>query len=217
MITFKGEGCYFVANYSRNMVSTYSFKELFQNDITIKTEVKIDWKKIEKEEHSYKGIVSFNGMHFGIMIKVDNGDYLLSAEIWTMNKEGIYVLNDCYLKLDRNTYDDWRKIKLELKQGKSISLETTEGKRKLELNGKIPDHSTSYLWIGCQDNHRDTPEKHRGNFIGQMKSLQIDTSNGMFFDSDFKKRTRYKIFDFSGNGNHLLKSYLNDDGNLIVY
>jgi len=217
MITFKGGDCYFVANYNRNAVSSYNFKKLFKEDLIIKTKVKIDWKSIEKEEHSYKGIVSFNGMHFGIMLKIDNGDYLLSAEVWTMGQDGIYILNDCYIKLNKDTFDEWRNIKLELKQNKTISLETTEGKEEIKLTGKIPDYSTSYMWVGCQDNHRDTPEKHRGNFIGQMKQLSINTTNGYFFKSNFNKRTRYKIFDESGNGNHLLKKHLNSEGNLIVY
>ena len=34
---------------------------------------------------------------------------------------------------------------------------------------------------------------------------------------EFKKKTRYKIYDSSGNGNHLISKYLNDEGHIIIY
>ena len=45
MITLNDKGCWLIANYSRNMVSTYRIQELVNNDITIEVKCKINWKK----------------------------------------------------------------------------------------------------------------------------------------------------------------------------
>ena len=77
MITFNGYDCWLLPNYSRNMINTYPMSKLVSNSFTIETTVKIDWENIEKEENSHKGIVSFNGMHFGIQVKIVNGEYIV--------------------------------------------------------------------------------------------------------------------------------------------
>lgn len=217
MITFNGYDCWLLPNYSRNMINTYPMSKLVSNSFTIETTVKIDWENIEKEENSHKGIVSFNGMHFGIQVKIVNGEYIVSSEAWTLNDDGVSVLNDCYLVVDKEETKEWTKLKMVYEKDKMISIEVNEQKREMNLGGKLVDYKSSYLWIGCQDNHKTTPEKYRGNFYGQMKELKIYTPKDTFFKSNFKKRTRYKIYDEANNGNHIMKKYLNKENYIIIF
>ena len=46
MIKVDRKNVYLLANYSRNMVSTYRIQELVESDITIEVKCKIDWEKI---------------------------------------------------------------------------------------------------------------------------------------------------------------------------
>ncbi len=79
------------------------------------------------------------------------------------------------------------------------------------------DYQNAYLWIGCCDNHMPTPQEFRGDWFGQIKYIHIKGKKEYFGKYEFNKKTRYKIYDSSGNGNHLISKYLNDGGHIIVY
>ena len=216
MITLNDKGCWLIANYSRNMVSTYRIQELVSNDITIEVKCKINWKKIIESKQDFSGIVCFNGAHFGILCKIYDGTPVISAEVWSKHNDE-QICNDAFVEIDTDTNDEWRTITLEYKKDTKISISTTEGSVEKEIKGTTIDYSNSYLWVGCCDNHKNTPNEFRGNWYGQIKSLKITGVGKKFLDYDFKKKTRYKIYDKSGNGNHLISKYLNDKGHVIVY
>ena len=216
VITIKDDTKYLLANYSRNMVSTYRIQELVNDDFEIKVTCKIDWQTIVKSNQNFTGVVCFNGAHFGILCKVYNGQAVISAEVWTEH-EGENMVNEAFVYVNRDLDDDWRNIKLVYRKDKTISIETTEGTMEKELLGKTLDYSNAYLWIGCCDNHKPTPFEYQGNWTGQIKFLQIKGKNKLFGNYEFKKKTRYKIYDSSGQGNHLISKYLNNEGHIIIY
>ena len=85
------------------------------------------------------------------------------------------------------------------------------------MSGNIIDYQHSYLWLGCCDNHLSAPDEYRGNWFGKVKKLKVKGKNKTFADFDFKRKTRYKIYDKSGNGNHLMKKFINEKGHVMVF
>lgn len=223
MINIDRNNIYLMANYSRNMVSTYRIQELVNDDMEISVTCKPDWKKIIESGQNYTGVVCFNGAHFGILCKVYGDQATISAEVWTEH-EGENVVNEALVYVNRDLDNEWRDIKLVYKKDKMISIETTEGYNEKQLLGKTLDYTNAYMWIGCCDNHQATPLEYQGNWAGQMKKLHIKGKSlfkggkGKYFGKyDFKKKTRYKIYDSSGNGNHLISKYLNDEKQIIIF
>ena len=216
MITLNDKGCWLLANYSRNMVSTYRIQELVKNDINIEVNCKIDWEKIIESNQDFSGIVCFNGAHFGILCKIYDGKPVISAEVWSEYNDE-QICNDAIIEIDTTTNDEWRTITFNYKKDSKISITTTEGSVEKEIKGTILDYTNSYLWVGCCDNHKPTPPEYQGNWYGQIKSLKIKGEKKLFLNYNFKKKTRYKIYDKSGNGNHLMKKFINDEGHVIVF
>ena len=118
---------YLLANYSRNMVSTYLTQELVNDDVEMDVYCKVDWQKIIESGAEYTGVVCFNGAHFGILCKYYDGQAMISAEIWS-EKDGKNIVNEAFLKVreDKIKEDDWRKIKLIYKKNESISIKTNK-------------------------------------------------------------------------------------------
>ena len=104
------------------------------------------------------------------------------------------------------------------------------GVNSAKLPGQIIDYQDSWLWIGCANGFGNCEEKHRQYLHGNISHLGIFSKSltedeiKIFFNScdegfdstdisklnpitytDFKKRTLYKSFDFSGNGNHIIE------------
>ena len=172
--------------------------------------------KISKQK--FAGIAVLNGLHFGIICKVDDlGGRLIAGEVWTeVNGENHNEV--VMVELDHTKDDsDWRDIKFTYIKNKSITIETNEGKKTKELSGNIVDYQNSYLWLGCCDNHLSAPDEYRGNWFGKVKKLKVKGKNKTFADFDFKRKTRYKIYDKSGNGNHLMKKFINEKGHVMVF
>ena len=212
VITIKDDTKYLLANYSRNMVSTYRIQELVNDDFEIKVTCKIDWQTIVKSNQNFTGVVCFNGAHFGILCKIYDGQPVISAEVWSEDNDE-HIVNEAHLLISKDKLDeeDWRDITLVYKKNKSISIKTDEGEKITEIQGKILDYQNAYLWIGCCDNHMPTPQEFRGDWFGQIKYIHIKGKKEYFGKYEFNKKTRYKIYDSSGNGNHLISKYLNDD------
>ena len=218
MIKLNGKGCWLLANYSRNMVSTYTTKQLVNDDFEIKVNCKVDWQKIIKSGVHYTGVVCFNGAHFGILCKYYNGYAMISAEVWSEH-EGENIVNEAQVLIrdDKLKEDDWTDIRLIYKKNKSITIETNEGRETTEIQGEILDYSGSYLWVGCCDNHKHTPKEFQGDWYGEIRTISVEGKERCFADYDFDKKTRYKCYDNSGNGNHLIAKHLNEKGFIIIY
>ena len=93
----------------------------------------------------------------------------------------------------------------------------TETTSKVTETINVIDYQTSFLWIGCCNNNLGTPNHLTGNFLGNMNYLKISADEKIFLESDFKRVTDYKVYDKSGNGNHLLKKFLNEEGQITIF
>ena len=211
---------WFIPSYSRNAVSTFRLRELITDDFELYITIKTDWKKLIQSEQKFGGILCLNGLHFGILCKYDAwGGRQLAGEVWSIIGEEKH--NDvAQISLEHNSEDidkDWRDIKFTYKKNESITLETKEGKVTTMLKGNIADYKESYMWLGCADNHLHSPDEYKGNWFGSIKKMRVMAKNKLFADFDFKTKTRYKIYDKSGNGNHLLKKFINDEGHVVVF
>jgi len=230
MIKFDGTNCLFLPSFSRNSVSTYNIKKLFEDSFTIRTRVKIDWDKLKpnSEEQVKYGIVCLNGMDMGIFCNIEENKFTneyrkcITAEVWTNVENGTAIRNDLMFEVK----GDNKFLDIEFRYGKDkfIELLVDENWSKMHLRGDVVDYSESFLWIGCCNNNKDIPENLTGNLYGEMKKVIITSGEKSFIDCDFTKDitmahnvTDYKVYDYSGNANHLLKKFINDDGQLIIF
>ena len=86
-----------IPSYNRNAVSTYLLNELVKDDFEIEVSVKTDWDKFKKSKQKYAGVVVLNGLHFGIICKVDDlGGRLIAGEVWTEVNGKNYIINNNY-------------------------------------------------------------------------------------------------------------------------
>ena len=100
-----------IPSYNRNAVSTYLLNELIKDNFEIEVSVKTDWDKFKKSKQKYAGVVVLNGLHFGIICKVDDlGGRLIAGEVWT-EVNGKNYNEVIQVELDHNDKDtDWRNL-----------------------------------------------------------------------------------------------------------
>ena len=221
MIKFTGENSYFLPNYSRNQISNVNkIPDLVSNDFTIEVETKIDWKK-NMEKIDFKtnfdlGIVAFNGMPFGILLRREDDKPIISAGVWVV-KDDDNLLKPVYCDVKPKVLDDVVKIKMVYTKNKSLEIMVNGESSTLELESPIADYSDAWLWVGCCSGFPFTPPEHQGNFCGEIKSIKISSETYDFLDCDFSITNGRKIFDDSEFGHHLLKRYINKDNTLVVF
>tara|TARA_R100001163_G_C5023780_1_gene165892 strand:- start:217 stop:858 length:642 start_codon:yes stop_codon:yes gene_type:complete len=213
MIKFDGTNSLFLPNFSRNSVSTFSIKGITKDDFKIKTKVKIDWDNLDMKQRAC-GIVVLNGMDMGIFCGMYKKQKMIMAQIWTQGNEKadmeqVWVdIND-----DRDTFD----IEIDYQYQSGLTLKVDKDSKTLMFKNNIVDYSESFLWVGCCNNNLYVPENLKGNLVGEMYSLQLYSKKDCVADYDFKLMTDYKVYDYSGNANHLLKKFLNEEGQLIIF
>jgi|TARA_R100000005_G_C4931731_1_gene160392 hypothetical protein len=220
MIKFTGENSYFLPNYSRNQISNVNkIPDLVSNDFTIEVETKIDWKKnidrIDFKTNFDLGIIAFNGMPFGILLRREGDTPIISASVWIQGEDDF--LKPVYCDVKPKVLDDIIKIKMVYKKNKSLELIVNEDSSTLKLESPIADYSDAWLWVGCCSGFPFTPPEHQGNFCGEIKSIKISSETYDFLDCDFSITNGRKIFDDSEFGHHLLKRYINKDNTLVVF
>ena len=135
-----------------------------------------------------------NGKHLGIHIY----NNLLLASVWT--DKGIF---ETQMILDN------KNIKCKFicdNKNKQVSLIADNKTSTIDFKGKlVDDYKYSYLWVGCGNGFKDSDDEFRNNFFGDISYLKIKRDDKVIFQSDFKKKTEFKVFDESNSGNHLLK------------
>jgi len=61
------------------------------------------------------------------------------------------------------------------------------------------------LWVGCGNNFENCDDEFRWNFDGDITYAEVIIDGKTIFKSKCEKKTKYKIYDESENGNHLIK------------
>jgi hypothetical protein len=161
------------------------------------------------------GIIAFNGMPFGILLRREGDTPIISASVWIQGEDDF--LKPVYCDVKPKVLDDIIKIKMVYKKNKSLELIVNEDSSTLKLESPIADYSDAWLWVGCCSGFPFTPPEHQGNFCGEIKSIKISSETYDFLDCDFSITNGRKIFDDSEFGHHLLKRYINKDNTLVVF
>ena len=186
------ENYYFIAPDNKNGLSVRPPRDLYLADtFEFKVNFTVDF---EKCHGSSRGIVSMNGKHLGIHI----WNKKLNSSVWT--EDGIFT---AYQNIDN------KEIECRFicdNKNKQISLITGDEKTTIDFTGNLlDDYKHSYIWVGCGNGLKDIEDEFRNHFYGEINFLEIKRDDKIIFQSDFKKKTEFKVFDESNSGNHLLK------------
>ena len=186
------ENYYFIAPDNKNGLSVRPPRDLYLADkFEFKVNFTIDFEKCQGES---RGIVMMNGKHLGIHI----WNKKLNGSVWTEN--GVF---DTYLNVsDKNI--ECRFICDN--KNKQISLIIGDEKTTTDFTGNlVDDYKYSYIWVGCGNGLKDVEDEFKNHFYGNIHFLEIKRNDKVIFQSDFQKKTKFKVFDESNSGNHLLK------------
>ena len=186
------ENYYFIAPDNKNGLSVRPPRDLYLADkFEFKVNFTIDFEKCQGES---RGIVMMNGKHLGLNIWNDK----LNGSVWT--EDGIFT---AYQNIDN------KEIECRFicdNKNKQISLITGDEKTRIDFTGNLlDDYKHSYIWVGCGNGLKDVEDEFRNHFYGNIHFLEIKRNDKVIFQSDFTKKTEFKVFDESNSGNHLLK------------
>ena len=186
------ENYYFIAPDNKNGLSVRPPRDLYLADtFEFKVNFTVDFEKCQGKS---RGIVMMNGKHLGIHI----WNKKLNGSVWT--EDGVF-----------DTYQNVGSKDIECRficdnKNKQISLIIGNIKTTTDFTGDlVDDYKYSYIWLGCGNGLKDIEEEFKNHFYGQIYFLEIKRNDKVIFKSDFKKKTKFKVFDESNSGNHLLK------------
>jgi hypothetical protein len=186
------DNVYFLPPTNKNSLST-ALPQFSGNikSFEFKVKFKPDFSK-SKQGINY-GIMMLNGKHLGISwLESEDGQSNIVGSLWTEEEiQQIYSP----LTYDRNTLKrtndyTYAHFIVDIENG-WMRLNNTATKK---IKGKLSnDYRFSYLWLGCGNNFENCDDEYRWNFYGNINY------------SKCQKKTKYKVYDESENGNHLLK------------
>ena len=198
------DNVYFLPQTNKNSLSTALPQ--FSGDVKsfeFKVKFKPDFSK-SKPEINY-GIMMLNGKHLGISwLESEDGQSNIVGSLWTEEEiQQIYSP----LTYDRNTLKrandyTYAHFIVDIENG-WMRLNNTSTKK---IRGKLSnDYRFSYLWLGCGNSFENCDEEYRWNFYGNINYAEVIINGKTVFYSKCQKKTKYKVYDESENGNHLLK------------
>ncbi len=159
----------------------------------------------------------------------------LEVITWTNSVPGSSIYNDenklNSMKVDINSslsainWDGWMQGTLVSDHNKSLTLYIDNYADTLELTDPLLDYSDSYLYVGCYDSHAADCFVGDVSHVGIFQKKFTKEDINLFFSNlddlsklttymeilypvaltDFKRKTIYKLYDMSENGNHFIK------------
>ena len=231
-LKFDGKSAYILPLRNKHGLSKYSPMELLTGDeseFSFCCRIKVDWDNTDLEKTG--GVIAFNGQHTGIMIrKNEAGEFFIQVDVWTENK-GESEPSQIFYRLPVGYKNEWMDVVFSVDQlNKKMVLRVDEKgdvgyvSNEIIYTGNIVDYSSSLLWIGCCNALDSCPEEDRWYFTGEIGMMGFITlylserqaisffkenltefKDNVVSYSDMKKKTYFKVFDKSGNGNHLVK------------
>lgn len=198
------DNVYFLPPTNKNSLSTAlpQFSGSIKS-FEFKVKFKPDFSK-SKQGINY-GIMMLNGKHLGISwLESEDGQSNIVGSLWTEEEiQQIYSP----LTYDRNTLKrtndyTYAHFIVDIENG-WMRLNNTATKK---IKGKLSnDYRFSYLWLGCGNSFENCDDEYRWNFYGNINYAEVIINGKTVFHSTCQKKTKYKVYDESENGNHLLK------------
>ena len=189
-ITINDKNYFFIPPNNKNELSTSlpsDFHKAKSFEFICDVEVNVDKHQLHYKYPGY--IMSLNGKHLGIFAAYN----YIGVSIWTKNGEETII----HYPKDMESNQQIHFIcNLEEKYIKLNDF-------KKSFKGKlVTDYRFSYMWVGCGNGLNDDA---KFQFYGKMNSVEIIKNNKTIFKTDFKQKTKFKVFDQSNCGNHLVK------------
>jgi len=198
------DNVYFLPPTNKNSLST-ALPQFSGNvkSFEFKVKFKPDFSK-SKQGINY-GIMMLNGKHLGISwLESEDGQSNIVGSLWTEEEiQQIYSP----LTYNRNTLKrtndyTYAHFIVDIENG-WMRLNNTATKK---IKGKLSnDYRFSYLWLGCGNSFENCDDEFRWNFYGNINYAEVIINGQTVFYSKCQKKTKYKVYDESENGNHLLK------------
>ena len=229
-LVFDGKTTFILPLTNKHGLSKFKPAKLLTEDaFSFCCRIKVNWDDIDSEKAG--GVIAFNGMHTGIMVRhPSKNDCFIQADVWA-EEDGIAKPEQVFHKVPLDKKDGWIDVVLSIDQkNNKIALRVDEGGNvgwivhEVDYNGKLVDYTNCLLWIGACNALNSCPKEHRWYFSGKIQKIGFFThylsprhSSDFFKEnllefnktivshSDMKKKTYFKVFDKSGNGNHLIK------------
>ena len=202
------DNVYFLPPSNKNSLSTAlpQFSDGVKS-FEFKVKFKPDFSK-SKPDTNY-GIMMLNGKHLGISwLESKDGQSNIVGSLWTEDElqQVFSPLTNYYGK--RTEDYTYAHFIVDIENGWMQLNNAAESKASVtkKIKGKLSnDYVFSYLWIGCGNNFENCDDEFRWNFDGDISYAEVIIDGKTIFKSKCEKKTKYKIYDESQSGNHLVK------------
>ena len=198
------DNVYFLPQTNKNSLST-ALPQFSGNvkSLEFKVKFKPDFSK-SKPDTNY-GVIMLNGKHLGISwSESKDGQCNIIGSLWTeeeYQKLSVPLTNDKETLNRANDYT-YAHFVVDIENG-WMRLNDTATKK---IKGKLSDdYRFSYLWVGCGNSFENCEEAYKWNFYGNINYVEVIIDGKTVFHSNCDKKTKFKVYDKSGNGNNLLK------------
>ena len=204
------DNVYFLPQTNKNSLST-ALPQFSGNvkSLEFKVKFKPDFSK-SKPDTNY-GVIMLNGKHLGISwSESKDGQCNIIGSLWTeeeYQKLSVPLTNDKETLNRANDYT-YAHFVVDIENGWMRLNNVAESKASVtkKIKGKLSnDYVFSYLWLGCGNNFENCDEEYRWNFYGNINYAEVIINGKTVFHSTCQKKTKYKVYDESQSGNHLVK------------
>jgi hypothetical protein len=222
----------FITTKHKYNLSTYEVWPIMEDNVTFCARIKPDWDKFEKEEDI--GVVIKNGKHAGIQLSKNHlGEGFIKAILWVTDEENGDYPVQVFNNIGKVPNDDWWDVAFRCDlEKKEISIMVKKSNwdephiETVKFSGVPVDYTEAWLWVACNNALEMTPDKDKGFYHGDISKFGVfgkvlnEDEFVKFFNTDFvleewaedktiavcnfDKRTPYKFWDESMNGNYLM-------------
>tara|TARA_R100000081_G_scaffold88814_1_gene60720 strand:+ start:588 stop:1301 length:714 start_codon:yes stop_codon:yes gene_type:complete len=220
----------FITTKHKYNLSTYEVWPIMEENVTFCARIKPDWDKFNCDEDI--GVVIKNGKHAGIQLSKNQiGEGFIKAILWVTDEESGDYPVQVFNNIGKVPNDDWWDVAFRCDlEKKEISIMVKKSDwdtphiETVEFSGKPVDYTEAWLWVACNNALEMTPDEDKGFYYGDIGKFGVfgkvlDKDEFVkFFNNDFvledwdkaiavcnfDRRTPYKFWDESMNGNYLM-------------
>jgi len=195
-LTINDNNYFFIPPNNKNGLSTSLPSDFHKaKSFEFICDVEVDVEKMNEFNHQGY-LMCLNGKHLGVFAGTD----YIGVSLWTEHGEEKVEVFPKDMKRNQRIHFvcNLEKKYFEIKNTGNLWKD-----KKHYFEGElVSDYRFSYLWIGCGNGFNDDA---RFQFYGKLHKVEVIKNNKTIFKTDFKQKTKFKVFDQSNCGNHLIK------------